>query len=50
MASRDAGLKTAFLFNSIPYMIVIGPDGKVVSEIDFYKRKIGKRSWTVCIV
>jgi thiol-disulfide isomerase/thioredoxin len=35
----DAGLKTAFLFNSIPYMIVIGPDGKVVSEIDFYKKE-----------
>ena len=35
----DAGLKTPFLFSSIPYMVIIGPDGKVVAEIDFYKKE-----------
>ncbi|QEC44078.1 TlpA disulfide reductase family protein [Pseudobacter ginsenosidimutans] len=35
----DAGLKTPFLFSSIPYMVIIGPDGKVVAELDFYKKE-----------
>lgn len=34
----DKGLKTPFRFNSIPYMVVIAPDGKVAAEIDFYKK------------
>ncbi|MGN6418207.1 MAG: thioredoxin-like domain-containing protein [Pseudobacter sp.] len=34
----DKGLKTPFRFHSIPYMVVIAPDGKVAAEIDFYKK------------
>lgn len=34
----DKGLKTPFRFHSIPYMVIIAPDGTVAAEIDFYKK------------
>lgn len=34
----EKGLKTPFRFNSIPYMVIIGPDGTVEAELDFYKK------------
>lgn len=34
----DKGLKKLFNFTSIPYMVIIGPDGSVVSELNFKQK------------
>lgn len=35
----DKGLKKLFNFSSIPYMVIIAPDGTVAAELDFYQKE-----------